>query len=46
MKMTIDKILQQGVTVHKEGKLEEAENLYKKVLETQPLEPSAYHYLK
>ncbi len=32
MKMTIDQMLQQGVTVHKEGKLKEAENLYQKIL--------------
>ena len=43
--MTIDQMLQQGVTVHKEGKLKEAENLYQKILETQPLQPVANHNL-
>ena len=45
MKMTIDQMLQQGVTVHKEGKLNEAENLYQKILETQPMHPYANHNL-
>ena len=45
MKMTIDQMLQQGVTVHKEGKLKEAENLYQKILETQPLHPYVHQNL-
>ena len=36
MELTIDQILQQAITMHQEGKYEEAEILYRKVLEAQP----------
>ena len=36
MKLTINQTLQQAVTAHQEGKLEEAEKLYKKILDTEP----------
>ena len=36
LKLTIDQILQQAITMHQEGKYEEAEILYRKVLEAQP----------
>jgi hypothetical protein len=32
MKLTIEQALQQGVAAHKEGKLEEAERLYRAIL--------------
>ena len=34
--MITDQTLQQAVTAHQEGKLEEAEKLYKKILDTEP----------
>ena len=37
--------MQQGVAAHKEGKLQEAERLYKTVLQAQPQHPDANHNL-
>jgi thioredoxin-like negative regulator of GroEL len=34
--LTIKQVLQQGVSAHKEGKLEEAERLYRTILQSQP----------
>jgi tetratricopeptide (TPR) repeat protein len=45
MDLTVDQALQQGVTAHKEGKLEEAEGLYRAILQSQPLHPDANHNL-
>ena len=45
MELTIEQALQQGVTAHKEGKLEEAERLYRDILQSQPLHPDANHNL-
>ena len=45
MELTIEQSLQQGVTAHREGKLEEAERLYKAILQSQPLHPDANHNL-
>ena len=45
MKLTIEQALQQGVTAHKEGKLEEAERLYRAILQSQPAHPDANHNL-
>ena len=45
MKSTIDQALQQGVIAHKEGKLIEAENLYRSILNNQPNHPDANHNL-
>ena len=45
MELTIDQALQQGVAVHKEGKLQDAERLYRAILESQPLHPDANHNL-
>ena len=45
MELTIEQALQQGVTAHKEGKLEEAERLYRTILQSQPLHPDANHNL-
>mgnify|MGYP001430713754 CR=1 FL=1 len=45
MELTIEQVLQQGVTAHKEGKIEEAERLYRAILQSQPLNPDANHNL-
>ena len=45
MELTIEQSLQQGVTAHKEGKFQDAERLYKAILQSQPLHPDANHNL-
>ena len=45
MELTIDQALQQGIAAHKEGKLQEAERLYRAILQSQPLHPDANHNL-
>ena len=45
MELTIEQALQQGVTAHKEGKLEDARRLYRTILQSQPLNPYASHNL-
>jgi tetratricopeptide (TPR) repeat protein len=45
MELTIEQTLQQGVAAHKEGKLEEAERLYRAILQSQPAHPDANHNL-
>ena len=45
MELTIKQALQQGVTAHKEGKLQDAERLYRSILQSQPLHPDANHNL-
>ena len=45
MEITVDQALQQGVVAYKEGKLEEAERLYRDILQSQPLNPEANHNL-
>ena len=45
MELTIDQALQQGVAAHKEGKLQEAEKLYRAILGSQPQHPDANHNL-
>ena len=45
MELTVDQALQQGVAAHKEGKVEEAERLYRAILQSQPLHPDANHNL-
>jgi tetratricopeptide (TPR) repeat protein len=45
MELTVDQALQQGVAAHKEGKLEEAERLYRAILQSQPLHLDANHNL-
>ena len=45
MKLTIQQALQQGVTAHKEGKLQDAERLYRAILQSQPGQPDANHNL-
>ena len=45
MEQTIEQALQQGVTAHKEGKLQDAERLYRAILQSQPAHPDANHNL-
>ena len=45
MDLTIEQALQQGVLAHKEGKLEDAERLYRVILQSQPTHPDANHNL-
>jgi tetratricopeptide (TPR) repeat protein len=45
MELTIDQALQQGIDSHKEGKIREAEHLYRAVLKSQPTHPDANHNL-
>ena len=45
MELTIEQALQQGIAAHKEGKLEEAERLYRVILQSQPAHPDANHNL-
>ena len=45
MELTIEQALQQGVTAHKEGKLQDAERLYRAILLSQPGHPDANHNL-
>ena len=44
MELTIEQALQQGVAAHKEGKLQDAERLYRVILQTQPLHPVPTSY--
>ena len=41
MELAIEQVLQQGVTAHKEGKLEEIERLYRAILQSQPKHPES-----
>ena len=45
MELTIEQVLQQGITAHAEGKLQEAERLYSTILQSQPAHPDANHNL-
>ena len=45
MELTIEQALQQGVAAHKEGKLEDAERLYRAILQSQSTHPDANHNL-
>ena len=45
MKLTIEQVLQLGVTAHKKGKLQEAERFYQTILQSQPSHPDANHNL-
>ena len=45
MELTIEQALHQGVAAHKEGKLLDAERLYRAILQSQPLHPDANHNL-
>ena len=45
MELTIEQALQRGIAAHKEGKLQEAERLYRAILQSQPAHPDAHHNL-
>ena len=45
MELTIEQALQQGVAAHKAGKVQDAEKLYRAILQSQPLHPDANHNL-
>ena len=45
MQLTIKKALQRAVAAHKEGKFQDAERLYRAILQSQPLHPDANHNL-
>ena len=45
MELTIEQSLQQGVAAHNQGNLQEAERLYRAILESQPAHPDANHNL-
>ena len=45
MELSIEQALQQGIAAHKEGKLQEAERLYRAILQSQPSHPDASHNL-
>jgi tetratricopeptide (TPR) repeat protein len=45
MGQNIDQILQNGITAHKEGKLQEAEQIYRSILKSQPSHSDANHNL-
>ena len=43
MELTIEQALQRAVEDHKAGKLQDAEALYRAILQTQPNHPDANH---
>ena len=45
MELTIDQALKEGVAAQKEGKLQDAERLYRAILQSQPGHPDANHNL-
>ena len=45
MELTLEQALQQGITAHKEGKLQDAERLYRSILNVQRQHPDANHNL-
>jgi tetratricopeptide (TPR) repeat protein len=45
MELTVDQALQQGIIAHKAGKLDDAERIYRAILQSQPLHPDANHNL-
>ena len=45
MEVTLEQALRQGVAAHKEGKLQDAERVYRAILKSQPLHPDANHNL-
>ena len=45
MELTTDQALQQAIKAHKAGKLQDAEGLYRAILQTQPKHPDANHNL-
>ena len=45
MELTVDQMLQQGVAAHNAGNLQEAERLYRTILQSVPTHPDANHNL-
>ena len=45
MKVSIEQALLQAIEAHKEGKLQEAERLYRAILRSKPSHPDANHNL-
>ena len=45
MEQTTEQALQKGVAAHREGKLQDAERLYRAILQSQPAHPDANHNL-
>ena len=45
MELPVDQALQQGIAAHKEGNLQDAERLYRAILQAQPNHPDANHNL-
>ena len=45
MELTVQQALQQGVAAHNQGNLQEAERLYRTILQVQPKHPDANHNL-
>ena len=45
MELTIEQALQQGVSAHNSGDLQEAERVYRAILQSQPTHPDANHNL-
>ena len=45
MELSIDQALRQGVAAQKDGKIEEAERLYRGILQSHPHHPDANHNL-
>ena len=45
MELKIEQALQQGIAAHKEGKIQDAERLYRAILKFQPAHPDANHNL-
>ena len=45
MELTVKQALKQGIAAHKEGKLQDAERLYRAILLSQPKHPDANHNL-
>ena len=45
MEITVNKALQQGIAAHQAGKLQDAEKLYRAILQSQPAHPDANHNL-
>jgi tetratricopeptide (TPR) repeat protein len=45
LKLIVNQLFQEAVTAHQEGKLEEAEKLYREILETEPTQIDANHNL-
>ena len=45
MEVTIEQALQQGIAAHQAGKVQDAEKLYRAILQSQPKHPEANHNL-